>query len=77
MEFRQLPEQEPRVETGAVRFGSDWTGTFLRGDDSFGYAIQLRHLLALLKAKEPVPNYLLIAIADLASTLEESNEATN
>lgn len=77
MDFRQLPEQTPRVETGAIRFGKDWTGTFLRGDDSFGYALQLRYLLTLLKAQEPIPNYLLIVIASLASTLEESNEATN
>ena len=25
--------QENRVETGAVQFGDDWTGLFIRGDD--------------------------------------------
>jgi len=33
--------KENRVETGAVEFGDDWTGLFIRGDD----ACQLRHLL--------------------------------
>lgn len=30
---RTLPEQKPRVETGRLKFGNDWTGLFLRGDD--------------------------------------------
>lgn len=29
----------PRVETGAVRFGDDWPGLFIRGDDAF-YVMQ-------------------------------------
>ncbi len=31
---RELPEQSPRVETGNVRFGDDWTGVFIRGDQA-------------------------------------------
>ena len=31
--IRKLPKQEPRMETGAVIFGSDWPGVFIRGDD--------------------------------------------
>lgn len=30
--IRQLPAQNPRVETGPVRFGDDWAGVFIRGD---------------------------------------------
>ena len=26
-----------RVESGAVQFGEDWPGLFLRGDDAFGF----------------------------------------
>jgi hypothetical protein len=37
-----------RVETGPVQFGDDWPGLFIRGDNAFGYAMSLLHLL-----KEP------------------------
>ena len=34
-----------RAETGPVRFGQDWAGVFLRGDDALGYAYMLLNLL--------------------------------
>ena len=34
-----------RVETGAVQFGDDWPGLFIRGDDSFNLAIQISIIL--------------------------------
>jgi len=36
------PPDPGRVETGAVRFGDDWPGVFIRGDDAIGYASALR-----------------------------------
>jgi hypothetical protein len=39
--IRLLPEQEEPVETGAIRFGDDWPGLFIRGDDCFAYALSL------------------------------------
>jgi hypothetical protein len=33
--IRQLPAVVNRVETGALRFGDDWPGLFIRGDDCF------------------------------------------
>jgi len=41
-----------RIETGAVVFGEDWPGVFIRGDDAFNYAIQLAHLLDVLHGSE-------------------------
>ncbi|KKM72098.1 hypothetical protein LCGC14_1423990 [marine sediment metagenome] len=41
MEIRELPQQDDRVETGPVRFGDDWAGLFIRGDDAFGLALQI------------------------------------
>lgn len=38
---RLLPEQEERVETGVTKFGDDWPGLFIRGDDCFAYALSL------------------------------------
>lgn len=35
----------PRVETGAVQFGEDWPGLFIRGDNAFALAINIQALL--------------------------------
>ncbi len=43
--IRELPAQSPRIETGVVRFGDDWCGVFIRGDDSANYAMSLRNVL--------------------------------
>ena len=45
---RKLPspeDEEGRVESGVTQFGDDWPGIFLRGDNAFGYFIQLEALL--------------------------------
>jgi len=39
------PEGIPRVETGIVKFGDDWQDVFIRGDNSFHYAMCLRAML--------------------------------
>jgi hypothetical protein len=44
-----IPDNEiaPRVETGAVQFGKDWPGLFVRGD-------QALHLAWCIGALEPI-----------------------
>ncbi len=37
-----------------MRFGSDWTGVFIRGDNAAYYAHHLRTLIDLIK--NPLPN---------------------
>lgn len=44
-ELRIFPEQQERVETGTIQFGSDWPGLFIRGDNALYYAYQLRRWL--------------------------------
>lgn len=34
-----------RPESEAMKFGDDWRGVFIRGDNAFGYAMDLRHVL--------------------------------
>lgn len=34
-----------RPETGTMKFGVDWRGVFIRGDDAFHFANQLHELL--------------------------------
>lgn len=47
-DIRVLPEPTDgngRVETGPVRFGDDWPGVFIRGDNAMWYALLLKQLL--------------------------------
>lgn len=72
IDARQLPEQSPRMETGAVQFGDDWPGTFFRGDDSFHFAVHLNDLLRKAEEKTPktAEDFVNIAVCKgLASTL--------
>lgn len=45
-----------RVETGAVRFGPDWPGLFVRGDQAFALALDverlMKHFGALFEAEK-------------------------
>lgn len=47
-----LDHTGPRMETGAVQFGDDWPGVFIRGDNA---AFMAMNLLALLSGKEEHP----------------------
>lgn len=38
---RELAAQEVRVETGAIQFGNDWPGLFVRGDNAFALSIAI------------------------------------
>lgn len=44
-QVRQLPHQEPRVETGPVQFGTDWPGVFIRGDNAMAKAMLLHDII--------------------------------
>lgn len=44
--IRMLPEQGERVETGAIQFGTDWPGTFIRGDNGIGYMLALNGIIS-------------------------------
>lgn len=52
MDVRKLnePENGERVETGAVQFGNDWPGVFIRGD-------QCVHLCGLLTGAKKTIGY--------------------
>lgn len=40
----ETPNVHERVETGPTQFGDDWTGLFIRGDDAFGLALEIKQL---------------------------------
>lgn len=72
-QVRQLPEVEKRVETGPVKFGDDWTGVFIRGDNCFGYVAQLRAVL-LRPSRMVLSSHDRIVLGELLNLLESSNE---
>jgi uncharacterized protein (TIGR02996 family) len=43
------PIDSPRVETGAVQFGDDWPGLFIRGDNALALMVWIRSLCELLR----------------------------
>lgn len=50
---RIVPRAEgARVETGPLQFGDDWPGTFIRGDNAFGYRLALQRVLS--GASDPI-----------------------
>jgi hypothetical protein len=49
------PPDLPRVETGAVQFGDDWPGLFVRGDNARSLRDWIRRLAGLL-ADHPNPD---------------------
>lgn len=61
--------QTARVATGVVKFGNDWPGVFVRGDDALGYAAKLRLLLAGAKMRDDEFDAW-ARVADLAALLE-------
>jgi hypothetical protein len=51
MNIQMLPAplELPRVETGAVQFGDDWPGLFIRGDNALALMLNIRKLMTLLR----------------------------
>lgn len=68
-DIRKVPAVEPRIETGAVQFGEDWPGTFIRGDNAFFYASHLSIVLDASKA-DPIS---VSVLRGLLSCLHDSN----
>lgn len=62
--------QMTRAETGPLRFGDDWTGAFIRGDNAIEYASAVRAALLCCGDKVGIPGSARLALNDLARALE-------
>ena len=62
------PNDGGRVETGAVKFGDDWPGLFIRGDNAISLRQRINDLLSYLPS-EDVQN--IAAIGNAAFDLKE------
>lgn len=71
----QLMTTKPstRPETGTMKFGDDWTGVFIRGDDAFGYANALSQVLLALPERSIAAS----TLTSLLTLLRSSNEQYN
>ena len=50
--IRDISAAEPQVRTGPLRFGDDWPGIFIRGDEALGMADRLNLGIELGNWKE-------------------------
>lgn len=55
-----------RAETGAMQFGDDWPGVFIRGDDAHFFGHQLASVLASTEAPtmDPIARFVLEGLRD-------------
>ncbi len=63
-----------------MKFGEDWTGVFLRGDDAIPYALALRHLLEVhppSENDETNPVLAKMVLKGLVDVLESAEEGKN
>lgn len=67
---RQLPSQEPRIETGPLCFDGDWTGIFIRGDNALWYAMEIDHAIKTT-VMDTVTKMKLQKIADILRSCDE------
>lgn len=74
--MRRLPRPQDglgRVEDGAIQFGDDWPGTFLRGDTSRGYAV---YIGALFEEYPDIPTFPGDQLRELRDLLNECWQGT-
>lgn len=61
----------PRAETGVIKFGDDWAGIWIRGDNAFGYARMIEDALTRSPEIEGLDRAWL---EELQQLLDSSNE---
>lgn len=69
---RILPGVEDRVESGAIQFGDDWPGLFIRGDNSMALGLALKALrphLEKIKQDHPETIFHVHELLGLESTI--------
>jgi hypothetical protein len=64
-----------RVETGPLRFGDDWPGTFIRGDDAFNYAAHLAVAVEQLRATHAISAAVLESLLNDLRASDVRNQA--
>ena len=63
-----------RPETRTMRFGSDWRGLFLRGDNAFAYFMLLSRVINYIDGGFIIPKVERRMLSSLRELLAEANE---
>lgn len=71
MELREFPKEEKRVETGPVRFGDDWPGLFIRGDNAIIAGAHLEACCRHMESGHALPPMEMHKLRNLAGLLQE------
>jgi hypothetical protein len=72
---RQLPVQNPPVETGPIRFGNDTAGVFIRADNALAFSIAVQSLLQDKQLESVCPVVWKAQMENLWRLLESSRRA--
>lgn len=59
-----------RAETGPMRFGNDWPGIYIRGDNALGMAADLKAIDRYIANGVMVPAGFRLAIQEMAKLLD-------
>jgi len=70
----KVPRLKDRVETGPVQFNDDWPGLFVRGDNCFGYAMNLSILRDKIEAGQTITPLEMGSLEGLINLLGSSHE---
>lgn len=66
----------PRIETGAVQFGDDWPGLFIRGDNAMALLLAVETLAGQISKhpqvrEDPIIGYSLSQLAGIAEIIRD------
>lgn len=67
------PKGLNRVETGAIQFGDDWPGIFIRGDNAFHLSMLLDS--AAKKCSDPIDSMQLKTFSELLNKCSQKNDS--
>ena len=68
--MRKFQQESERVESGAIKFGDDWPGLFLRGDDAFAHSLSIITVWEYLK-NQNMPLTVYLAMLQLAGVSDD------
>lgn len=70
-------ELNSRIETGAIQFGDDWPGIFIRGDNALHFGVTLHTLFDVIEHNDieqidPITCVILKGLADLLMSCDNA-----
>ena len=64
-----------RAETGTMRFGCDWAGCFIRGDNAFNFASHLSEMIEAFEEDKDIEPIVINECQGLLNLLRSSQES--